>query len=99
MDWQEVRAQFPITQEYLFFDLANKCALPRFATRVIQEYAAKQERTSGDKDEWFRTIEEARGRFARLVNADPTEIALLKNTSEGLNVAANGIPFKAGDNV
>ncbi len=99
MDWQEVRAQFPITEEYLFFDLANKCALPRFATRTIQEYAAKQERMSGDKDEWFRTIEEARGRFARLVNADPSEIALLKNTSEGLNVAANGIPFKAGDNV
>jgi cysteine desulfurase/selenocysteine lyase len=99
MDWQAVRAQFPITQEYIFFDLANKCALPRFSTRVIQEYAAKQERNSGDKDEWFRTIEEARGRFAQLVNANPTEIALLKNTSEGLNVAANGIPFKAGENV
>jgi cysteine desulfurase/selenocysteine lyase len=99
MDWPAVRAQFPITEEYLFFDLANKCALPRFATRTIQEYAAKQERMSGDKDEWFRTIEEARVRFARLVNAHPSEIALLKNTSEGLNVAANGIPFKAGDNV
>lgn len=99
MDWQSVRSHFPITQEYLFFDLANKCALPRFATGVIQEYATKQERHSGDKDEWFRTIEEARGRFARLVNARSDEIALLKNTSEGLNIAANGIPFKAGDNV
>ncbi len=99
MDWQEVRAQFPITEEYLFFDLANKCALPRFATRTIREYAAKQERMSGDKNEWFGNIEEARGRFAQLVNAHPAEIAFLKNTSEGLNVAANGIPFKAGDNV
>ena len=99
MDWHNVRSHFPITQEYLFFDLANKCALPRFATQVIQEYAAKQERHSGDKQEWFRTIEEARGRFAQLVNAHPTEIAILKNTSEGLNIAANGIPFKVGDNV
>ena len=99
MDWQTVRSDFPITQDYLFFDLANKCALPRFATRAIQEYAVKQEQHSGDKTEWFRTIEEARGRFAQLVNARPTEVAILKNTSEGLNVAANGIPFKAGDNV
>lgn len=99
MDWNAVRLQFPITQDYLFFDLANKCALPLFATRTIQEYAAKQERHSGDKAEWFRTIEEARGRFAQLVNAHPTEVAILKNTSEGLNVAANGIPFKPGDNV
>jgi cysteine desulfurase/selenocysteine lyase len=99
MDWQMVRSQFPITQEYLFFDLANKCALPHFVTRVIQEYVEKQERNSGDKQEWFRTIEEARGRFAQLIKADPTEVALLKNTSEGLNIAANGIPFKVGDNV
>ncbi|HSB81798.1 MAG TPA: aminotransferase class V-fold PLP-dependent enzyme [Candidatus Methylomirabilis sp.] len=99
MDWQSVRSQFPITQNYIFFDLANKCALPRFATRAIQEYAARQEQHSGDKAEWFRTIEEARGRFAQIVNARPTEVAILKNTSEGLNVAANGIPFKPGDNV
>ena len=59
MDWQAVRSQFPITQDYLFFDLANKCALPRFATRAIQEYTAKQEQHSGDKAEWFRAIEEA----------------------------------------
>ena len=99
MDWMAVRSQFPITQDYLFFDLANKCALPSFATQTIREYAAKQERDSGDKAEWFHTIEEARGRFGQLVNADPSEVAILKNTSEGLNIAANGIPFKAGDNV
>ena len=99
MDWQTVRSHFPITQAYLFFDLANKCALPYFATRAIQAYAEQQAGNSGDKGEWFRTIEEARERFARLVNAHPTEVAILKNTSEGLNIAANGIPFKAGDNV
>jgi len=99
MTWQEVREQFPVTKEYLFFDLANKCALPLFATRTIQEYIAKQQAFSGDKEEWFRTIDEARARFAQLINASPEEIALLKNTSEGLNLAASGIPFKAGDNV
>jgi len=99
MDWESVREEFPITKEYLFFDLANKCALPRFATRAICDYAAKQEASSGDKDEWARAIEEARARFAQLVHAYPSEIALLKNTSEGLNVAANGIPFHPGDNV
>ncbi len=99
MDWIAVRAQFPIIQECIFFDLANECVLPRVAAREIQEYAAKQERISGDKDQWFRTIEEAPGRFAQLVNTRPSETALVKNTSEGLNVAANGIPFKAGDSV
>jgi selenocysteine lyase/cysteine desulfurase len=99
MNWQAVREQFPITKEYLFFDLANKCALPLFAARAIHDYVAKQQTFGGDKDEWFRTIEEARARMAQLLHAQPDEIAFTKNTSEGLNIAANGIPFKAGDNV
>jgi len=99
MDWQKVRDQFPVTREYLFFDLANKCALPLFCTKAIQDYIQKQQDTGGDKEEWFRTIAEARAGFARLINVHPDEIAFAKNTSEGLNIAASGIPFKAGDNV
>jgi selenocysteine lyase/cysteine desulfurase len=99
MDWTQIRQEFPITNDYLFFDLANKCALPRYAVRTVEAYIAKQQQMSGDKAEWFRTIEEARAGFATLINADHDEIAILKNTSEGLNLAANGIPLKAGDNV
>jgi selenocysteine lyase/cysteine desulfurase len=36
---------------------------------------------------------------ARLVKAQPHEIAFLRNTSEGLSVIANGFPWKPGDNL
>ena len=99
MNWDKVRDQFPITKNYIFFDLANKCALPVFSCDVIKDYINKQQDTSGNKNEWFATIADARKNFAAFINADPTEIAFTKNTSEGLNIAANGIPFKAGENV
>jgi selenocysteine lyase/cysteine desulfurase len=36
---------------------------------------------------------------AKLLNAAPAEIAFTKNTSEGMNIAANALPLTAGDNV
>ena len=36
---------------------------------------------------------------ARLINAAPGEIALLKNTSEGLATVAMGLDWRAGDKI
>lgn len=99
MNWDKVREQFPVTKNYIFLDLANKCALPIFSSEVIKDYIYKQQETSGNKNEWFATIADARNNFAAFINAEPSEIAFTKNTSEGLNIAANGIPFKSGENV
>jgi cysteine desulfurase/selenocysteine lyase len=53
----------------------------------------------GRKDLWFAKLEETRVRFARLINADPDEIAFTKNVSEGLNIVAASLPWEEGDNV
>ena len=41
----------------------------------------------------------ARERFARLIRAKPAEIAVTKNVTEGLNIVANAIDWRPGDNV
>ena len=99
MDWKNIREQFPVTEEYLYLDAAHKSALPLYTTKALENYFRNQQMTGGDKEEWKKTISDAKANFGKLVNADPLEIAFVKNTSEGLNIAANGIPFKPGDNV
>lgn len=51
------------------------------------------------KDRFSLTMEEARRQLARLINAQPSEIGFVKNTSEGIGIIANGYPFKAGENI
>ena len=50
-----------------------------------------------------RRIEELkrdiRGKVARTVNATPEEIVMTENTTIGINIVANGIDWKPGDNV
>jgi selenocysteine lyase/cysteine desulfurase len=44
-------------------------------------------------------IEEVRGVAAKLINAEPEEVAFVKNTSHGLSIVAEGLEWKTGDNV
>jgi len=61
-----------------------------------------EERSSGKIDDFhgnMRIMDETRVLLARLVGADPEEIALTGNTSEGLNILANGMDWKEGDRI
>jgi selenocysteine lyase/cysteine desulfurase len=43
--------------------------------------------------------EEVRGKVARFVGADPDEIVLTRNTTEGMNFVANGLELEPGDEI
>lgn len=44
-------------------------------------------------------VEAARSKFAKLIAAKASEIAIIKNVSEGINAIATAFDWKAGDNV
>ena len=49
---------------------------------------------------WMETENQLKQKLAQLINAHSSdEIAILKNTSEGLSVIAQGLDFNAGDNI
>lgn len=49
---------------------------------------------------WMETEQQLKQKLAQLINASSTnEIAILKNTSEGLSLIAQGLTFKAGSNI
>ena len=52
-----------------------------------------------DKAELRRQVEKTRDAVARLIGADPEEIAVTKNVSEAINLFAASLPWGAGDNV
>jgi selenocysteine lyase/cysteine desulfurase len=56
-------------------------------------------RIGEDRRALEKKIEGVCEKFAGLINAAPEEIGLIKNTTEGINIAANGLPLNPGDNV
>ncbi len=51
-------------------------------------------------DQWLTTEQQLKQKLVQLINAESSdEIAILKNTSEGLSLIAQGLSFDTGDNI
>lgn len=101
MNLVEARGDFPIVYRRAYL---NACSLAPLSNRVVGAVHAQlgdlQLNGRNNSPHRIRFAEEhVRPTLARLINAKPDEIAFVKNTTEGLNIVANGIDWKAGDNV
>jgi cysteine desulfurase/selenocysteine lyase len=104
MEIAEARSHFPGLVGKTFLDAAcvglppveSKLAIERFLDRAV---------TCPDRDASIHHIglDEMRGtavrEAARLLEAEPDEIALVESTTHGLNVIAAAIPFEPHENV
>jgi selenocysteine lyase/cysteine desulfurase len=100
MDWQALRDEMPVTRQWAFFDHAAVAPLTAAARRALGEWA--DDLTANGvvgESRRNRRVEEARARAARLLGADPLDVAFIKNTSEGIGIVAEGFPWRDGDNV
>lgn len=99
LDVAAVRSEFPVTKRMLYLDSAHQTPLAASVRAALHDFYSEGHETAGPKPVWLRRVEQTRERVAALLNAAPGEIAFTKNTSEGLNIAANAVPLVAGDNV
>lgn len=98
-DWDAFRRQMPVTDKWAYFDHAAVAPLPAPARAALADWAqdaTENGYVSGHR--WGRQVEALRGLSARLIGADTDEIALVRNTTEGINLVAEGFPWRAGDN-
>jgi selenocysteine lyase/cysteine desulfurase len=96
-----VRDEFPILARRVYL---NNAAIAPASTRVI---AAMNRFLDDVRDhgelhypDWCRHADEViKHKIATLIGADRSEIAFVKNTTEGLLLVANGLDWRPGDNV
>ena len=102
MDPVETAAeQFPVTARHIYLNHAAVAPWPRCAAEAVTAFARENaDHGASSYPRWLDTERKLRASAARLLNApSPDDIALLKNTSEGLSVIAHGLRWDAGDNV
>jgi selenocysteine lyase/cysteine desulfurase len=100
MDWNALRADFPVTYQWAFLDHAAVAPLSGAARRAFDDYADDlASHGVAHSARWTKRIDEVRALAGRLLHADPQDVAFVKNTSEGIDFVAEGFPWKPGDNV
>lgn len=93
--------EFPILQHGLYANHAAISPWPRAASQAVAAFAKENSEVGADNyRHWFVRETVLRKRLASLLNAvSADDIALLKNTTEGICTVANGIDWKNGDNM
>jgi cysteine desulfurase/selenocysteine lyase len=92
------RKEFPVIERHVYLNHASVAPLSRRSAEAMQQLAQDAlEFGSLHYDQWLACYEGLRLAAARLINATPGEIAIVKNTSEGIAFIASGIRWKRGD--
>jgi len=90
--WDYIRTQYPVTESVAYLNTAAAGPLSRPTTRAATQYY-QQMMQDGDVhwDEWLAKREEVRELVAQFINAQPEEIGLTTNTSNGMNLIVDAL--------
>ena len=98
--WLHYAGQFPVRQRLVYLNHAAVAPLCRPAAEAMRWLAADaMENGSLHYGHWLETYEGLRVAAARLIGAGRSEIALVKNTSEGIATIAMGLDWRSGDKI
>jgi selenocysteine lyase/cysteine desulfurase len=105
--WQEIRKQFMLRTDEVFFNTGTLGAMPRVVVARMTEHLHK---AASDIAEWDYAADgdmmtgyfpyvEIRQKAAKLMNADYKEIALTENVTMAMSFVAMGLELEKGDEV
>ena len=94
-------AEFPLDPDICYLNHAAVAPWPRRTAQAVERFAYENmSRGAADYPRWMATLGRLRERLAWLIGApSPDDIALVKNTSEGLSLVAAGLDWQPGDRV
>ena len=90
----------PAVEKWAYLDNAAIGPLTAPARDVLRLWA--EDMADNGESAWFtwsERVESARRAAARMIAAEPDEIAFVNNTTHGINIVAEGLRWKDGDNV
>jgi len=93
--WRVVRQHFLIKDGFYLNNGTWGCA-PRPVFDAVVEHMLGVEEVFHDPG---LDMDELRTAVGRFINAKPEEVAITRNTTEGMNFTAHGLPLKRGDEI
>ena len=87
------RMQFPIFDKKIYLSSCSQGALARPVESALIEFLESWHSYGNPWELWVGKMEELRAQFARLINAEPREIAVTFSVSSALNSLASALTY------
>jgi selenocysteine lyase/cysteine desulfurase len=94
------RDEMTVAKSWAYFDHAAVSPIPQRTAKAMQNWV-DQASCDGDVPwlQWSKKANMARTLASRLLHCNTNEIALIPNTTYGINIVAMGFPWKPGDSL
>ena len=99
LDWEHFRSLFPVVNKHVYLNNAGVAPTSARVTAAIDRWVHRLASDGLLIETWLAEAEEVRCRLADFVGAFPREIAFVRNTSHGLALVAEGLDWRADDEV
>jgi len=96
--FHDTRELFPILASKAQLSSCSQSALGRPVAEAIQDYLASWSTHGMDWMGWMQAVTEAKESFARLINAQPGEIAVMSSVSDAASSIGSAMEFPAHKN-
>jgi L-cysteine/cystine lyase len=97
------RAQFPILERKAYMNAGTEGPLPQQAADAVRERIEFELAGGRSGKDYFESVrgpaDELRAAYARVLHADPSDVALTGSTTDGCNTILSGLDLRAGDQV
>jgi selenocysteine lyase/cysteine desulfurase len=88
-----IRARFPILERLVYLNSCSQGALSHAVRESYRRYLDDWDERGSPWAYWVEKAEAARATFARLVGAEPDEVAVTTSLSAGVSALASGLDF------
>ena len=98
--WAKVREQFVMPEGFAYMNTGRLGSTPKpVLDALLQYWRLMAENPSENSSVFEKRQEDIRVKAAKFVGASPDEIAIVRNTTEGLVTVINGLDLKQGDEI
>ena len=91
-----VRARFPIFEHTTYANSCSQGALSVDVRHAYEEYLAGWDEHGAEWEHWVERADAARAAFARLVGAEPAEVAVTTSVSQAVSALVSALPLEEG---
>jgi isopenicillin-N epimerase len=93
--WTRVRDQFVIPRDRIYLNVGTLGAQPRGVINAVVDSTRKVAESFPPGVNW----DAIKQKLAALIDCDPAGLVFPRNTTEAMNFIANGLEFRAGDQI
>jgi cysteine desulfurase/selenocysteine lyase len=99
MDWIKIRAEFPALKRWTYLNTATYGQMPRRAVQAMTGHSKRRDELAcTDFLDWYSDADRMRASIARLIHADPGDIAFVPNAAAALSIVLAGLAPAPGHN-